>query len=62
MGILSFDCPIYDFNFIPILNGPGWQLKMVGIEQPQTQSEVLNIARGTTHPGYRVYNLSYLSS
>ena len=26
--------------------------------QPQTQ----NIARGTTDPGYRVYNLSYLSS
>ena len=23
MGILSFDCPIYDFKFIPILNGPG---------------------------------------
>ena len=23
---------------------------------------LLNIARGTTDPGYRVYNLSYLSS
>ena len=28
----------------------------------QCLKQILNIARGTTDPGYRVYNLSYLSS
>ena len=34
----------------------------VWIEKRQSEQVVLNIARGTTDPGYRVYNLSYLSS
>ena len=39
----------------------------VAIEQMENYDFVLkvanvNIARGTTDPGYRVYNLSYLSS
>ena len=46
---------------------PGGQLLIQAVQVMSPDDQMLNqfaknIARGTTDPGYRVYNLSYLSS
>ena len=37
-------------------------LEIVILQPSEIQGVPKNIARGTTDPGYRVYNLSYISS